>query len=378
MPQKPKQLDWETYINSLNMAADVQVAMAQMESMTARELYEMGSYTNAVKYIVNRPVNHAMHGTEGNYGVDPVNVMRNALIDGRAYYKVESQEYIQFDKYVVDAIVDVFSNRIDYLMVCYPVEVDDGKTMYWWASYERTLVGECLYTTYYLTDSSDVRKEDLSVEDQYELIDIPYVCAVWNEGVSIIDEARTALIRLEVVARVIGEENMDNRVRYLVGGDDITKIGSAPRRWGRPFRILPPNSSVENPASDTAAINLLTHEEAELWNNIEKSTGVVSTEKLATLSGVSRVIAEKPLLMLCDNVRASFMRFIYDVYELLQKLPTPVEEPEYAFKSMSTPPTYDDPVRLVETLDRALEKGAIDSDEWISRVRWVLGLMKKQ
>jgi len=227
-----------------------------------------------------------------------------------------------------------------------------------------------------LTDTDEDKEiENLTPQDTTTLRDIPYVCAVWNEGMSILDTVRASIIRLEIVTRVVGEENMDNRVRYIVGGDDVSKIGSAPRRWGRPFRIMPTNSSIENASSDKAALDLLIHEQADLWNNIEKATGVVSTEKLASLSGVSRLIAEKPLVMLCEDLRAVFVKFLEDIYALVSWMG--IEEPECSFKSMSVAPMCEDPVKFMDALDRALDREAIDIEEWQKKARWALDLMRK-
>jgi hypothetical protein len=391
MPQKKKDLPWEDYISALGEQASIDQAQNEMAALTAREMYEGAFITNAPHYLVNRPTNHAMHGTVTNYPLDPVDVIKNVLVDGENFYKIEDWEHIRKEDFVRRAEKDHYTGQILSILICYPI--NDGNLYYWEryiggasptgeAAYvdEWGTAGNCLYTQYKTTTDDSEKTEELLVPETTRMLPFfPFVSVEWNGGVSIIDTVRTALIRLEASARVIATENIERRgmALYITGVDDISKIKKAPRRFGRNAHMLPTGANFVFPNSDVAGIGLLTTEQNDLWNSIEKATGVVSTEKLATLSGISRLIAEKPLNMLAEDLRAKFLGLLMDIYELISFQPdTP--EPECTFLSLDIAPGFDNAVQMLDLMDRALASGAIDDTEWKEKARYLLSLGNKQ
>jgi len=384
MPQKTPQIDWETWNLAESLKQDIENVQNEMSGMTPRELYNLPSYTNVAKYLVRRPSEYAMHGTETNYPtVDPVEVIENVLIDGNSYYKVEDIEHIRRSEFVYRVDLDTWTEEITYILTCYPIE--EGAFYFWesWeietAPYEGGEVSRtCTYTQYYKTQGMDDKTADnLKVENEIVIPFLPWVKISWKHGTSLIGEVKESVVRLEAVYRIVSTTNNEGGKSYITGIDNTAKLKTTPLNFGIGVRILPPNANFVKDPVDTGRVDLLKWETDKLWDGIEKATSVVSVDKLAVLSGESRTIAEKPLLMLAEDLRKLFTDFLYEIYETLMGVPG-TEEPTVSYASLRVPTQFSTPDMEVNVLDRALLGKAIDDEEWRQKIRYLLGLDSTQ
>jgi hypothetical protein len=380
MGQKAPEIDWSTYIETLFIQADIDSAMAQMEGLTSRELYCMDSQTNVAKYLIKRPSEYSMHGAITNYPLDPVEVVEDILIDGEVLYKVDDWQHIRKDDYVYRSDIDHWTGEVIYVLTCYPI--DEGRRYYWqsWMA-SPSIVGmrpTCWYTQYYTTtDNKEETVEKLQAEYTIELPFMPWVRGAWKHGMGILEDVKTAIIRLEALYRIVSVTNNEGRRNYVTGVDSVKKIQQAPHKFGHSTFILPQGGDFKFPPSDEAGMQLLKDEKEWLWDGIEKSTGVVSVDKLTVLSGESRTIAEKPLMILAEDIRTMFNNLLSSMYNLI-KFQAGTPEPEISYKPLTVAPQFETPEKLVEVLDKALEKKAISDDEWKQKIRYVLDLDSNQ
>lgn len=379
MPIKEQKIDWETYVMSEGLKQDIENVQNKIAGLTPRELYDLPTYTNVAKYLVRRPSEFAMHGTETNYPVDPVEVIENTLIDGNSYYKVEDIEHIRRSEFVYKVDIDQWTEEILFILTCYPIE--DGQFYFWESWKVETVLDEsevasqiCTYTRYYKTQGCDDKTADnLKVELEIPLPFLPWVKISWKHGVSLIGEVKESVVRLEAVYRITATENNEGGKSYITGIDNTAKLKSTPLNFGIGVRILPPNANFVPDPIDAGRVTLLQWETERLWDGIEKATSVISVDKLTVLSGESRTIAEKPLLMLAEDLRKLFTDFLYDIYDLLMGVPG-TEEPTVSYASLRVPTQFSTPEMEVNVLDRALLQEAIDLIEWKQKVRYLLGL----
>ena len=192
-----------------------------------------------------------------------------------------------------------------------------------------------------------------------------------------IGEVKESVVRLEAVYRIVSTTNNEGGKSYITGIDNTAKLKTTPLNFGIGVRILPPNANFVKDPVDTGRVDLLKWETDKLWDGIEKATSVVSVDKLAVLSGESRTIAEKPLLMLAEDLRKLFTDFLYEIYETLMGVPG-TEEPTVSYASLRVPTQFSTPDMEVNVLDRALLGKAIDDEEWRQKIRYLLGLDSTQ
>lgn len=378
MPKKKQVIsgsrDWDSYIDGLFQNQNIQAVVEEMESMTGSDLYSMESYSNMASYLIDRPVINAMHGTQTNYPIKSVDSMTDLLVNGAIYYYVSDVNHIRKEDFVKEALYDPISDQLYSILVGYFSEDD----LWFFERYVKGgvtdtgdyVVEACTHTVYMQTDNSDPDFGKLEVKLMEYLPFFPWISARWKSGVSFLDKVRASLIRLECAYRVIATENIERRgsAIFIEGVKDTDKIKKAPRSMGRSVYTTPPNSKFSSPGSDAPGLALLSTEIESLENGIERATGVVSVKQLANLSGVARIIAERPLIFLCEEIRNLYSQLLTDIHDLIifQNPPEPL---------VTYRPLWEmDPVDRLALLDNAKANNAISDKEYSQELRALLNL----
>jgi len=365
--KKPK-FDWNQYIDNLAAKQDLERFMSDLAGMTSRDLYEMESYTLKAQYLIDRPVSFAMSDAETPFPIDPVVAMTNALVDGASYLEVRDADTMYLDS---DNIVDVTFdyNTAELLTITRQYYTETG--YYYTDRWERVTTDPSettIYTIYAARKDSGL--ENLVIELQIELPIFPWVAFIWRNQTPFLSKYREALIRLEGLARIIAADNTERRgmALYLEGVRSIDQIKIAPRRLGRAVHMLPAGAKFHSPSPDPSGVELIEMEFANLNDAIDRASGVVSAEKLATLSGISRQIAMQPLLILADEIRDVFvtgLKLIHRTAQMMGGAP----ELTYKFPPLTVIENKDQYLNLLTV---AYEKGAIDEIEFHRGLRRLL------
>jgi hypothetical protein len=372
MPKKVQSIDWNTYLDAASDKQMLEEAMKQISELEGRTLYELDTISLVNKYIINRPIDHAMAGTVTNYpNVDPIDSMTDLLVDGESFYRVEDYTHIRREEFVYKAEVDRFTGQIYYIYIAYPIDKGLWYIESYTPLYTPGSTTTCMYTIY---NNVSTMPEDLSlltVAIQLELPFFPYVRVEWKGGRSFLDDLSESILRLEMAYRVVAQENIDRKTMalYLEGVRSTDEIKRAPKKLGRNIHTLPPGATFHAPTSDGAILDLMKWEITDLWNNLEKASGVVSTEKLASLSGVSRIIAQKPLNNLSNDIRHTYEDLLNKIYELIIFQNPPV--PKVSYKRLNE---IESPTEYRATIELAHTAGAITDEEYIQLLRTLLDL----
>lgn len=384
MAKKKEKIDVMEYMTAIYERQELEKAIQYMEGLDGRGLYNMESISLCAKYLINRPSNHGLHGTVTNYPMDPVETVQDILVDGIVYYKVDDYQNVHRENYVRKVDVNISTGLISFILIGYAY--GEKGDMYYWESYSQFMVapptysdeipvGGAWYTVYAATtkDDEETMKHLVPVRSEWVPF-LPYVFAKWKGGVSFLDDVKETIIRIESASRVIGVENVERRGSslYISGVSSVTKIRKAPKQYGRTVYMLEEGAEFHNPGSDVAGFELLKWEINNLWNALEKATNVVSTEKLASLSGISRLIAEKPLIFLCEDLRIIYQKLLFDIYALVQPFQPNTPEPQIRFRRLVE---IEDKVMYLTLLDKGLEKKAITDKEYGEGLRLLLDLV---
>lgn len=370
MPKKQEPLDIQKFLDYNMQQQDMIAFKNQLDSMDGRELYELETISLYNKYLVDRPVNYAFHRVMVNYPVSPIDIMRDCLIDGQVILRVADAEHIRIEQYVSRVEWDAFDNTLNFIEIKY-VYQDGGRDYYHVEHYIKNPDNTATWTVYKPLRGNGT-SEELVVDYTIELPLFPFVGIQWVFNTSFLMPPKAALIRLELAAQVIGAENVDRMglALYLEGIRNVEDIKSAPRKMGRRVHILPKDAKFHSPGSDAPGMELMVIEYNNLISAIEKATGVVSTENLASLSGVSRMIAENPLIILAEELRNRFTNGMVEVVELAS-LMGGAEELKISYRPLKH---IENKTEYLNILDRAIEKEAITDEEHITELRLLLDL----
>jgi len=371
MPVKSPKIDWQKFLLATQRQQDIEAAERKLQSLDGRALYEMDFISQMPDLLINRPVNMAMHRTIVNYPVKAVDIMRNCLIDGGVILEVGDKDHVAIQKYVTKVDYDAFTDDLVFLEIKYVFEASTGENLWHIEHWYKFSDGTGLYIQYKPTNNGD--DSNKWVMDFEIMVPVfPYVGIPWVEHESFLKKPKSAMVRLELAYRVVGVENIERMglSLFIEGVQDVNEIKTAPRKMGRRVHILPPDSKFHSPNPDAPGMELMVIEMVKLHEAIEAATGVVTTEKLATLSGISRIIAEKPLIILAEEIRDRFTKGMQQVAELSS---TMGGAPELKIRYRSLYHIEDRTVELA-ILDRAVEKHAITDQEHITGLRELLNL----
>lgn len=373
MPKKKPELDWEKFLKHNIEQQDIAEFTKKLNSMCGRELYEMETWSLNNKHLIDRPVNYAFHRTLINYPVEPIDIMRDCLIDGQVFLRVEDATHISIEQYVHRAEWDSFTDILNFIEIKYIYTETNQENYYHIEHYIKNPDGTAEWIIYKPV-KGEVPETEWKIDFQMTLPYFPYVGIRWIFNQSFLEPLKASVIRLEAAYRTIGAENIDRlgAMVFFEGVRNVDDVKSGPRLMGRRIGIAPEGSKIHTAGSDPAGIELMLAEVENLQAAIEKASNVVSTEKLASLSGLSRQVAERPLIMLADELRNRFTKGMQRVEELAKPLGgAPVLEISYKPLEEQIPRTLQEQVNL---LDSSLEKGYITEEEYTREIRLLLNL----
>lgn len=384
--KRTQQLDFETYYDAKFRSQMDEAILAAVERLTGRDLYNQSTVSGTSKYLINRPVNYALHGTEVNYSVDPQKVMRDCLIDGRVVLRVGDPEHIKIQEHV-HTVQYGSDGKPDMIRIQYAIQNPNDQRpdavpwlyreeWYRWWNGERTGAWVYVYNTVQ-------NEDDFVVIFDYEFPYWPFVSIGWVDNESFLDCVKKSVIRLEGVTINIETENVrhSGRKLFIVGmkrGDNKRD----PRDTQDRINYLPEGAEAYYVDVDTGGVSLMFEEQEKVETFIERTTGVISIKQLAGLSGDSRQIAETPLVHLAEEIRLRFENGMAQVVEILQDyfgeknveldMESPDLEVNHRFLRIIT-----DKGQHLDIIDRAVERGAITNLEEIIELRRLLNLSHK-
>lgn len=372
MPKKRNtEIDWPKFLDYSMEQQNIAEFQKIIEDMDGRDLYEMEMICLVNRYLVDRPVNYAFHRTILNYDVEPIDIMRACMVDGQVFLRVEDADHIFIEQYVSRAEWDTFSGELTMIEIKYIYEESNREDYYHIEHYVRNPDGTGTWIVYEPV-RGDIPETSWVISYSLDLPYFPYVGIQWVQNQSFLMPLKGAVTQLERAYRVIGAENIERMdlSLYIEGVRNIEDIQTAPRKMGRRVHILPKDAQFHSPNPGSSGANLMLAEIENLHTAIEKASGVVATERLATLSGISRAVAEKPLVMLADELRNRFTAGMVRVEELASTVGS-APELDISYR----------PIRFIEDkskeliiLDRALETESITPEEYKIEMRLLLDL----
>lgn len=383
MAKRQAPFQWEKYFDAQMRAQYDDEIVKAIENMTPTDLYEQSMRTGTARYLVDRPVTYALHGTETNYQVKPMEIMRNCLRDGQVVLRIGDPEHIRIELYVVETEYDD-KDRIIFVARQWQVEnpKDKDKKLWHREEYKKEFDDHGNPIAKLTIFNNPESESDLEPMQTVWLPFWPYVGITWVDKESIIEPVMNAVIRQEGVTVQIGSENVRHggRKLFIVGmkGED-NRLD--PRSTIDRINYLPPEAEAYYVDSDSSSLSMMFEEAEKLDYFIERTTGVISIRQLANLSGESREIAERPLVQLAWEIRARFDTGMEEVVEILQ-----------AFFGLSNTVTGDSPdynvihqfLKIItdkgkhaKILEIAVAKGAVTKEEEIQDYRRLLELPNK-
>lgn len=379
--------DWERYYDALfRRQMDEQVIKA-VDKLTGRDMYEQATTTGTAKYLVNRPVTYALHGTEINYPVEPQDVMRDCLIDGFIVLRVQDPSHIRKQEHVQDVEYDD-SGLCNMIRIVYKIDNpanpgnSDDYLLYKeeWYRYWDTMRGR--FFAWVFVYNTVKREEDWVVSFDYVVPYWPFVAIRWVDDESIIEQVKKTIIRLEGVTVHIETENTRHSGRKLfIVGMKREQNKKDPRDTEDRINYLPEGAEAYYVDSDTGGVSLMFEEQEKLDEYIERTTGVISIKQLSGLSGESRQIAETPLVQLAEEIRTRFEKGMEKVVAMLQDFfgitntefgDSPDLEINHRFLRVIS-----DKEQHLKIIEVAYTRGAITDEEEITEYRRLLNLSNK-
>ncbi len=374
MALKTKELDWPKFLAYSMEQQNIAEFQASLQGLTGRELYEMQMLCMVNRYLIDRPLDYAFHRAILNYAIKPIEVMRNCLLDGFVFIKVSDATHIKIEQYASRGEWGAFDDKLNFVETRY-VYSEGNRDLWHVEHYRKNPDGTAIWTIFNpVTDIAIDKPDQWTIAEQIDLPYFPYVGIRWVDSLSFLSPMRSTIVRLEAAYQVIGAENIERMglSLYIEGVTNVEDIKTAPRKMGRRVHLLPKDAKFHSPATDAPGMELMVIEIENLQAAIERASGVVSTEKLASLSGVSRQIAEKPLIVLVEEIRNLFTAGMLDVVELAATV-SAAPELEISYKSLREPlpRTLQEQITL---LDMALAKEYIDDTEYGNEIRLLLDL----
>lgn len=373
MPKKtqPPELNWTKFLEATAWQQEMQAVIEALRTLTGRQLYDAEMVCQMPQLLINRPVNKAMHRTIINFPVEPVDIMRDCLIDGSVFLRVGDGEHIAVETHVTNATFDIYTDELVFVEIKYIHEIN--KKDYWYIEHWYKNSDGTGHQIVYQPTTQDQYPESWKVAFELDYPLFPYVGIRWINSQSFLDTLKPAVIRLEAALRVIGVENVERMglALYLEGVRSVDDIKTAPRRMGRRVHILPPDAQFHSPNPDAPGMELMVKEINILQHAIEGASGVVTTERLASLSGVSRMIAEEPLIILAEEIRDRFTDGMILVADLVKVMQPGAEKLKISYRPLRH---VADKEKRLTLLDKAHDEEAIDDSEYSRELRALLDL----
>lgn len=371
MAKKKQKIDMRKYSKYLAEQQNIKEFMESLKNLTGRELYDLDTYSLMNKFLIDRPIEYALHRARINYQISPMETMKTCLLDGAVYIRVEDADHIRIEKNVFRGKWDVWENHLTFVEIRF-VFTRNGADFTHIEQWAKTDTGSH-QTIFHPVRGTVVDKTKLKISFEDDFPYFPFVSILWVDGESFLEPLSDAVIRLEAAFRVIGVENTDRlgAAIFLENVRNLTDIKTAPAIMGRRIHSLPKGGKFHSVGSDAPGIQLMLTEIENLISAIEKASGVVSTEKLASLSGISRMIAENPLMILSDEIRSRFRAGMELVVETARIVQPSAPELKLKFKTIKFIVDTDKHIKLI---DRAKLVEAITPEEEILELRMLLDL----
>lgn len=385
MVKRPQQVDFEAYYDALFRRQMDEGVITAIDNLTGRDLYGQATLTGMARYLVNRPVQYALHGTQINYDVDCQKIMRDCLIDGFVMLRVVGPADVVIQNYVHEVMHERGDEgELTFVRIQYAVQPESEKQrqvkMYREDWIRMKYPGATFDIALVRIYNQVLKEKDFEVILEYTFPYWPFVEIQWIDRESIIDSVKKSIIRLDGAAVQVSSENTrhSGRKLFIVGMKrDDNKVD--PRTAGDRINYLPENAEAYYVDVDTGGIMMMFEEEDRLVEWIHNTTGVVSIKQLAGLSGESRQIAETPLIQLAEEIRSRFEDGIAECVEIsqgvfgLKNIYLGVESPDIHI-SFTFLRFIADREEHMKILDKAVIRGAVTQEEEVQELRRLLYL----
>jgi len=318
------------------------------KSLTGRILYEMDTINLMNKTVVDRPVNLSMGNVEITLtsgsgksddeqkytvkSIDPETVMTDCMIDGRVVIRIQdSWDNLEIEPYdQINTLKLDGTGYVSFLRIQYQVELDNNKKGGWFRRdykklefiNEETGKRDIVYVRMdypIVKHEKDFEKLDDSDIIVTEIPYIPFVAATWNTAQKdFLITKKRAFIELERVSiEISGENYKHSRRKLFIKATPHTDREVAD--LGDEINQIDKDGDAFYPDPHAAVINGFFTERKDQIEAIENATGVVATEKIVALSGVSRITAMKSLIDLSQKIRNKFIGLMILIEELFEK-----------------------------------------------------------
>jgi hypothetical protein len=318
------------------------------KSLTGRDLYEMDTINLMNKTVIDRPITLSLNNVEVTLtsgsgtakdddkeivkSIDPESIMTDCMIDGRVVIRIQdSWDNLEVEPWdQIHTVETDGTGYISYLRIQYQIEVENNRQGGWFRRDYRKIEFIDFDTgrrdiVYVRIDFPIVKRpEDFEKVDPNEIIVteipyIPFVAMTWNKAqVDFLITAKRAFIELERVSiEISGENNKHSRRKLFIKAPAHTEKEVA--ELGNQINQLTPEGDAFYPDPHAAVINGFFKEKDDAIEAIENKTGVVATEKIVALSGVSRITAMKSLIDLSQKIRKKFIALMVLIEELFKE-----------------------------------------------------------
>lgn len=384
-----------------------------LKSITGRFLYEMPTVTMKARNVVDKPVSQALcdvrfqlindknkkkkkKDKEEFISFQAIDIATNTMVDGFSVVRLgPGWDFITIEPALNIRILETDAKgHIIFIRIQHLVDDVEGKPVWFRRDYWQEIIKiEDDFTNveesekkFFRRDWPLVRKEtefaDIEKEGQEEIDEktvvteipfIPFVAFEWNSRhESFLLPARDAFIELERVSIEISGENHDHHTRKLyVTGAPQTEI--LPADLGERVNILNTGDKAFYPDPHAQAMNSFFKERDDQERFIENFTGVIATEKIATLSGISRIIAMTSLVKLAKKIREVLLAGLIRIEEIFNGIEG-VESKELLVLFSPLGMMIVDVNNMSALLKEAKEDGHIDEHEHREIVRMMISL----
>ena len=337
MPVRQKQDEGFARLTKLRKSMEAQRNEEWFLALTGRDIYEMDTQNLMNKTVVDRPVTLAMNNvvvvlTSGKgkkkdkdkeevKSLDPETIMIDCMVDGRVVIRIRNDWNdleVEDNDNIADLKIDGKGNVV-FIRIQFQTLLENGKPGLWFRRDYRKDIMINIETgneeirfvrvdyplVKKLTDFDKIDPEEIIIT---EIPFIPFVAQTWNPAQnSFFNKKHRSFLELERVTIEISGENTKHSRRKL-----MVKLPSGTQKslgdLDDQINLLDKEGDAFYPDPHAAVINGFFKEQETQTEAIENATGVVATEKIVALSGVSRITAMKSLIDLAQKIRAKFIR----------------------------------------------------------------------
>lgn len=358
-------------------------AMDWFKKLTGRIIYETPTISLMNKTVIDRPVTLALNGTtiEPETSLSPIETMTNSMVDGFAVARLgPGWEFIELVPFHEITILELDGlDFIKFIRFEYPIDGEEGDRWFrrdYFKIDEFNEKGQKIGETAFVRDWGIVRKqEDFDQKDPIpEAIAIefiPFVAFPWKNMESFFERIKLAVIHLEGVANEISTENIRHSTRKL-----FIKAPTGTTKevvdFNDAINLLTQDGDAFYPDPHSAGMVSIFKEEKKVSEAIENATGVIATEKIVALSGVSRMIAMKSLTDLAKEIRSVFTKGMIRIETIFNRADSRSGTLLINYQPIAMVVT--DPLNQYELLEKAHLRDQISDHEFREATRVMLSI----